>query len=555
LRTLAKALQHHLLDDMDVSIVDNSALVLPFTRDRDSLELAIRKLQNLNLSPCHGGPWVAAAQDRLLQMRSIPGKKFLLMFSDGVPDPQCVSRVLYVGSSPERLVASALDSNVAIYPIDPRGVVPVIPGGDASIDLGLGLGPMAITDAINENLSWGLTLLSLQRSTLLQVAAQTGGRSPAGNDLVRAIRDMREDSSYYDLGYYLPDLEADGRYHRIQVVLRRPNVQVLTKQGYFAPIPFAGLSRAGKRNWLYQALLADQPLGEIELISRNSAFLNPPSSETTIGIAVKARWWVPQDYASNRRWTMLVAVLQDEHGNVVDRLDTQNFWHARDDSPPEGGYAPQNATYNLLLRLKPGRYELKMAVADLYAALAGSTHAFFQVPEQPAKLPAASSLVLSDTWVTSESAAERGDSKENPIADVNPLGTARGLDPLRVDDRRLQPSVDRVFTRDSMVTMFARFYPASPDRFPEDWRISAILRDSAGKVLTNEPVTEAKPSSPAAPGIHIVHAFDLSKLPLHDGRYTAEFEFAHPDRKQPLRISGQFIVETAADRRSPTSIN
>ena len=46
-----KALQHHWLDNESVSIVDNSSLILPFTRDRDSLMQAVTRLQGVNLSP------------------------------------------------------------------------------------------------------------------------------------------------------------------------------------------------------------------------------------------------------------------------------------------------------------------------------------------------------------------------------------------------------------------------------------------------------------------------------------------------------------------------
>ena len=544
LRALAKALQHHLFDNESVSIVDNSSLILPFTRDAGSLQQAITELQKLNMSPCHAGPWIAAAEERLLQMRSMPGRKFLLIFSDGVPDPQCVSGISYVGNSPWRLMASALDSNVAIYPVDPRGVVPVIPGGDASTDLSSGGGLRELTSAINENLSQELTLLGMQRSNLLQVAAQTGGRAPAGNDLEHAFRDMREDSSYYELAYYLPDLQADGAYHHLRVTLRRSDLQVLAKAGYFAPIPFAGMSRGAKRDWLYRAVLANQPLGEIELSSRSSAFLNPPSPDITIHFAVHASWWVPQEHAGDRRWTMLVGVVQDEHGTVIDHLDTTNFWHADDQPEEESGYIRQDATYNVLLRLKPGRYALKLAIADLYAAIAGSHVTFFQVPEQALHLPQASSLVLSDKWLQVQSTGESGETAENPAGMVNSIGIDRSPDPLRVADRRLRPSVNRIFAGDAQLSIFVRFYPEQNDHFPQGWRISAILRDSAGKVLANNSVADSSISTPGVPGIPVFYSFDLSQFPMRDGRYSAELEFARPDRKQPLQVRASFIVHT-----------
>jgi VWFA-related protein len=314
LRALAKALPQHSVDDEIISIIDNSSQVLPFTRDRDSLVQAVKRLQGVKMSPCQGGPWIAAARDRLLEMRSMPGRKFLLIFSDAEPDPQCVTLGEFgFGNSPWALLKLALDSNVAIYPVDPRGVVPVVPGGDASTQAYFGPDDTApgAGGLINGRLSGDLSALAAEQRSLMQVAARTGGRVPAGNDLSRAFLMMKEDSSYYEVAYYLPDLQADGAYHRIRVKLSRSDLQVLTKEGYQAPIPFAGLSRGQKREWLYHALLKDQPLEEIELATRSSAFFNPPSADTTIHVAVQARWWVTESEAHDRRWTMLVCVVED----------------------------------------------------------------------------------------------------------------------------------------------------------------------------------------------------------------------------------------------------
>lgn len=541
LRAIAKALQHHLLDNQSVAIVDNSSLVLPFTRDKDSLSQAVERLQHTKLSPCWTGPWIAAATERLLQMRSMQGRKFLMMFSDGVRDPQCVGD-LFIGSSPWALLNPALDASVAMYPLDPRGSVPVIPGGDASTDLSGGLGFHGLTPAINDRLSWESSMLGSQRADLLTVAAETGGRSPVGNDLESAFREIQNASAYYDIGYYLPDLQADGGYHKLRIELRRPGLRIFVKKGYFAPIPFGGLSRGEKRNWLYKALLADQPLGQIEIGSRNSAFFNPPSPDITLDAAVRAHWWIPQEQASNRRWTMLVGVVQDENGTVIDKFEATNFWHSDEQLHQEGDYIAQSATYNLQLQLKPGRYELKLAVADLYAAVAGSYRTFLQVPDKAPLLPRASSLVLAERWLPAQNPADAGDTRGNPSAISNSIGKQMWPDPLQIGDRHLQPSPVRSFKPDAQLTAFLRFYPSPDDQLPRGWTITAFLRDSSGKVVLKSPVSASPLSNDGAPGVAILHTFDLSKVPAQEGSYTAELEFAHSAQKHPLRFSGQFVV-------------
>jgi VWFA-related protein len=548
LRALAKALQQHWLDNETVSIIDNSSQDLPFTSDRDSLVQAVKRLQSIKISPCQGGPWIAAARDQLLQMRSMTGRKFLLIFSDAALDPQCVTLGEFgFGNSPWALLRLALNSNVAIYPVDPRGVVPVVPGGDASTQAYFGPGEAAggVVGQINGRLASESSALATQQSSLMQVAARTGGRAADGNDLTRAFRMMQEDSSYYELGYYLSDLQADGAYHSIRVRLRRRDLQVLAKEGYQAPIPFADLSRGQRREWLYRALLEDQPLQEIQLNTRSSAFFNPPSADTILRIAVQARWWVPKPEVHNRRWTMLVSVVQDERGTVVGHFENTNFWRPNDNPRETSGYLHQKAAYNILTQLKPGRYQIKMAVADLYTAVAGSCRLSFDVPEHAPPQPSASSVVLSEQWVTDmDGSQEHADSDESPVREVNQIMSVGLADPLRIENRHLVPSIDRVFAPDAHLSVFVRFYPKPEDHFPERWKVSANLRDSAGKpVISDAHVDIIKPTAGSS-GIPILYAVDLSKLQLREGMYSAELEFSSVERKQALRVSGQFIIDT-----------
>lgn len=235
---LKKALQQGLLGSVNVSMVDDSSRrTLPFTRDRDSIIHGLERMQGIKVNPCDMGPWAVVAGDRLSQMRSMPGRKFMLIFSDGPElDPQCVKRGAFGSvNSPTLLVELALNSNVAVYPIDPRGAAPVIPGGDASSEQYFGPDEKApsLPGTINMTLSGELSARRMERSVLLEVAGVTGGRVPL--DVNDAFRMMHEDSSYYEVDYYLPNLKTDGAFHRIEIKLRRSGLHELAKEGYQAP--------------------------------------------------------------------------------------------------------------------------------------------------------------------------------------------------------------------------------------------------------------------------------------------------------------------------------
>ena len=86
--------------------------------------------------------------------------------------------------------------------------------------------------------------------TLMTLASATGGTSIAyTNDLAGAARKIADDfSSFYLLGYYSTNPTADGAYRRIDVKVRRPEVQVTARPGYFAPTAKTAAAEAAARD-------------------------------------------------------------------------------------------------------------------------------------------------------------------------------------------------------------------------------------------------------------------------------------------------------------------
>ena len=68
------------------------------------------------------------------------------------------------------------------------------------------------------------------------LADDTGGRAFYNtNDLSSSLRSAVDDSRLtYELGYYPKDVTWDGSFHTVTVEIRRPNVVVRARKGYFA---------------------------------------------------------------------------------------------------------------------------------------------------------------------------------------------------------------------------------------------------------------------------------------------------------------------------------
>ena len=102
------------------------------------------------------------------------------------------------------IAQAASRGNVNIYPVDPRGLGMAARGS---------------------------------RDTLYQLAIESGGRviTNTNDPMVGLSKVLADTSAYYVLAYQPTRLEDDGKYHKIQVKVKRPGVSVHARQGYWAP--------------------------------------------------------------------------------------------------------------------------------------------------------------------------------------------------------------------------------------------------------------------------------------------------------------------------------
>jgi VWFA-related protein len=122
---------------------------------------------------------------------------------------------------------SALNkADLAIYPVDARGLVAGAPG----------------------TADWN-NFYSTQ-GTMKEIASATGGRAFVNtNDLARAMRAAADDSeASYTLGFYCRDIHWDGKYHALKVKVSQPGVHLRYRQGYFATREAAKTAKPGDQD-------------------------------------------------------------------------------------------------------------------------------------------------------------------------------------------------------------------------------------------------------------------------------------------------------------------
>jgi VWFA-related protein len=219
-----KRVLHELLrglhEDDRVAVVypSRSDLGQDFTKDEG---LLIRAVNNVRAS-IGGGPvprWDLYFRNVLRSLASAPeSRRAVILVSDiGIS----VSRDRDTLDESRRL-------NVPIYTIDPRGLM--------APQLGLGAHMENQTPEARAALD---KAVGLEQDSMRELAINTNGRAYVNRwDPTVAVRELLADNgSYYVLGFYPNPATSDGKFHDIDVRVRRPGVRIRSRAGYQADKP------------------------------------------------------------------------------------------------------------------------------------------------------------------------------------------------------------------------------------------------------------------------------------------------------------------------------
>ena len=174
-------------------------------------------------------------------MQNLPGRKTIIFFSEGLKLPPNVQQKF------PSVINAANRANVSIYSIDAAGLRVQSGTEEAARELkSIAAAGMAQQARGNDRGASGPLMRSLERnedllrfdprSGLGSLSDQTGGfLIHDTNDLVSGLRRIDDDmNGYYFLTYVPQNKDYDGRFRRINVKVARPNVDVQSRQGYYA---------------------------------------------------------------------------------------------------------------------------------------------------------------------------------------------------------------------------------------------------------------------------------------------------------------------------------
>jgi VWFA-related protein len=437
-----------------------------------------------------------ALRDLMNFMATIHGRrKTVLLLSEGL-GVNMFNVVDATGATSSRAgdiareaMRAALRGNVVIYPIDPKGLAPDGGSGDAEA----APAPATLSE-------------SNPRDSLRAIAEVTGGFAVVNSNNFEPAFDriVRENSTYYILGYYSTNDRRDGRYRRLQVRVKRPGLTVRARDGYLAPTGRAPAAPAQTARSVSRAV-ADalaSPLATPGLPMKVfAAPYRAQGRDATIAVAVEIAGSGLELIEKNGVYTGQVEVAYaatSDAGKVIPG-DRHTVALAL---KPDTYERVRRMGLRVLLepRLAAGRYQLRVAAANI-GGRAGSVVYDLEVPDF-SKDP----LTISGVSLTSAAtSAIQTTASKSSISALLP-------GPI---------TATREFATGDRLALFAEIYDNVRGGAAHNVELRAELRTDEGRVVNT--VTEERsstelqgrsggygflaelPLADASPGLYVIH--------------------------------------------------
>jgi VWFA-related protein len=316
-------------------------------------------------------------------MRELPGRKALLLFSEGFPlykaDAE-TGRNQRIRDEFHQMIDAAARASTVIYPMDPRGVV--VTSFTAADDLsGFGMNPRAMAAELTRRDMY----VSDTQATLRDIAEQTGGFALVNNnELNDGIRRVSEaERGYYLIGYRPSGDTFDRRFHNITVKVKRAGVRVLSRKGFYG---VTDEDRHPKPGTPGEQLLAalNSPFGasgvEVELTPLFTADAGASPYIRSL-IHIKASDLTFNDDADGWHQSVIdvFGAAFDDRGMVVKQAGAAQQVRLRGRTYERVLRDGLVYTFDVPLR-KAGAYQLRFAVRDAASARVGSASQYVEVP-------------------------------------------------------------------------------------------------------------------------------------------------------------------------------
>jgi len=421
------------------------------------------------------------------QLAGIDQKKSLIYFSSGMSQQGQDNQVQL-----RRTVDRANRANVSIYAADMRGLQALVPGGDAT--QGSRRGTSTFSGASTRN-QFGSQAGS--QDTLTTIAEDTGGRAFFDSNSFGQVFDrvVSDTSAYYVLGYSSTNPARDGRFRRIRVRLKRPDLKLEYRSGYYAPRDFAHSTKDDREEQLQDQLASDLSATDLSAYVATAYFRLADNRYFVPLSVVVPGYQLPITKTSdkNKATIDVLGLVRDEQRRPVGRIrDTVRLSaDAADD------IRKKTVQYETGFEMPPGKYRVKVVVRENQDGAFGSYETDIVVPDVKRDAVKLSSVVVG--------------------TQLQPGARKNDRNPLVRDGRELVPNVTHVVSAGQHLYFYYEVYePATPVKL-----LTSIAFFRGRQRLFETPVVETTQLT-APDRKTAVFQFDVPAASLPPGLYTCQ---------------------------------
>ncbi len=433
-------------NDLAAIVMTGTGRGQPFTRSRRLLNEAIDRLlsdadptDNIGEAAAHRTlNFIADTADR---MGPIKGRRKALVLVS--PSPIC--GLFRIGPSGEELstclegarhaLRRAMMADVSIYTIDPRGAVPTSGAPAEVADPGV-------------SARWPVIVRG-PFDAARYLAEESGGFAVVNSNSLSAgfARIAREHSSYYLVGYYSTNNEADGKFRRNVVTVSRRGLRVVHRGGYIAASANArplARTRAGRSTAENPTIedqlqeLSDSPVGVSSMALRVAAApfrAADGSANVVVVVEMPAETLKFVEEDGRRRLNIRASVgFYNRDGESVGDADP----NVELDLPIQTGWTAQGVRAVSRIPVPSGAYLLWAGAVQTPSGVRGSVLTDVAIPDFRRRSLTLSGVAVSDDAADRMHTAYRDDLLEQMLG--------------------APPVVPRQFDTDTVLTLYVEIY-------------------------------------------------------------------------------------------------
>jgi VWFA-related protein len=462
-------------------------------------------------------------------LRAIPGKKTLVVFSQGFVAPQSLDWQV------QSTIDLANRANVAIYIIDSSGLTGGTPQSGALVPGGALAGISAAVSQENRiRAGAGESVfdvsrqegLNRQQDLLYRISGDTGGQFIKNTNNIAAGLERIDDEirARYTLGYRSTDPNFDGSFRNVKIEVHRPDAKVLARPGYFAipPTQVVPLSPADRKllaNFDTMSAHPTLPLSlQLNPFRAQAGFYTVPLSFEIPPAGLK---FGQQGDKQRLQLDVLGLVRAEGDDRILSRLGG-NF---DVELSPEQYESILNDKifYRQDMQLAAGAYTIDLVVKDRLSGKMVATRKNLTLP-----------VTDSEFSITEAVLSRHAEPLRQPAA-----GSA---DVLSTGNVQIRPSPSREFQSADNLIIFFKLY-------------NAALVAGTGKPLVRVTVTVMKDGKPAVkpldyelseietePTPHLTFAKFVKLAGLAKGKYSVVIEARDMSQKNSLKQEASFVI-------------